>query len=108
MTSEKAEHVAGIVLQPLWKTQKIDWTVRKNVFEKSTLNYNIGLQDDRGLKGRQPFSFRNDMRKETAYIIHKELTDRTKDRPANPPRYRPPYNRKRWNNDVTRKLPTPQ
>ncbi|CAL1531434.1 unnamed protein product [Lymnaea stagnalis] len=107
MTSEKAEHMTGIVLQPLWKTQKIDWTVRKNVFEKSAINYTISLTDDRGSKGRYPYTFRNDNRKEIAYIIQKEYTDRNKDRPANPPRYRPPYNRKRWSYDVIRKPPMP-
>ncbi|BFZ09812.1 hypothetical protein BsWGS_12851 [Bradybaena similaris] len=108
MTSEKAEHVTGIVLQPLWKTQKIDWTVRKNVFKKSTGNYAVSCSDDRSPKGRHPFSFRSDNMKETAYIFQKEQTDRSKDKQSNPPRYRPPYHRKRWNTDVPCKPPTPQ
>ncbi|KAH9525376.1 hypothetical protein Btru_001212 [Bulinus truncatus] len=103
MMSEKAEHVTGIVLQPLWKTQKLDWTVRKNVFETCSLNYTISLGDERGSKGRHPFLFRNDNRKETAYIIQKEQIERNKDRSNNPPRYRSPYNRRRWTSDVIRK-----
>uniref|UniRef100_A0A2C9LM30 Uncharacterized protein n=1 Tax=Biomphalaria glabrata TaxID=6526 RepID=A0A2C9LM30_BIOGL len=101
--SEKAEHVSGIVLQPLWKTQKLDWTVRKNVFEKCPLSYTISLTDDRSLKGRHPYSYRNDNRKETTYILQREQIERNKDRPTIPQRYRPPYNRKRWNTELTGK-----
>ncbi|XP_012937235.1 uncharacterized protein LOC106011598 [Aplysia californica] len=105
-SAENAEHVSGIVLQPLWKTQKIDWTDRKNVFEKSPSQTPV---DEHTFRGRHPPLFRHDNRKETAFIFQKDQSERNKNRPLNPPRYRPPYyNRKRWGNDVTRKPPTSQ
>jgi len=98
-TTDKAEHVTGIVLQPLWKTQKLDWTDRKNVFEKSSNNQVI---DEQTFRERHPLLFCNENRKETAYILQKEQTERNRDRPLNPPRYRTSYHRKRWN-DITRR-----
>ncbi|GFR97481.1 hypothetical protein ElyMa_004478700 [Elysia marginata] len=113
--TEKAEHVSGIVLQPLWRIQKIDWTVRKNVFEKSMVAYSLTaplpFTDDRPFReprnNHNPSSFirSESSLKETAYMLHRELTGRGKERPTVPHRYRPAYNRKRWNCDLVRKLP---
>lgn len=98
-TAEKAEHVAGIVLQPLWKTQKIDWTNRKNVFEKPK---GQNIIDEATLKGKHPL-FRSEPWKDTTFIFQKEQLDKSKDRPLNPPRYRVPYTRKRWSDNLARK-----
>ncbi|KAK3757713.1 hypothetical protein RRG08_062479 [Elysia crispata] len=84
-------------------------TVRKNVFEKSVGAYSLTaplpFTDDRPFReprnSSNPSFIRGEISlKETTYMLHRELNGRGKEKPTVPHRYRPAYNRKRWNCDL--------
>jgi len=90
--NDKAEHVIGLVLQPMWKTQKLDWTERKNVFVPSAGEHD---DDESESNGKHPL-YKTETYTETMYILGKEQLERQKNRPLNPPRYQTTSFRKRW------------